>query len=128
MPVGAKARIEEKVFAVKYLENGMNATEAVKEMKPQLTGHVAEVTASRMLKRVEEAGAIDPLLRDVKQAWSRAMESALALAERWVLDQNPQLQEKGMSYLRDCGPLFANASSGVKSLTQVNKYTLPKRK
>lgn len=127
MSVGAKARIEEKVFAVKLLEHGMNATSAMKEIKPQLTEGSAKTEASRMLSRVNQVGAIDSLMQSAKDTWSNAIKTAIALAEQWTMSEDKQLQLQGMEYLKQVGMLFANASGVPKNVTQVNKYTLPKR-
>ena len=122
-----KRAVEEKVFAHKLLEHGMNATEAMQDMKPQLTPDSANVAGSRMLARVSQSGAIDNLMQNVKDCWSSEMKKAIALAGRWIESDSEQLQQRGMDYIRLVGSLFAPASSTPKNLTQINKYTLPKR-
>lgn len=119
--------ITEKAFAQAYLNNGMNATQAALAIKPQLTRGSAGVEGSRLLERVNESGAIDSLIGDVTNDWKEATRKAIALAQKWLDSDNILLQSNALKYLNELGKVVAPASSGPKSLTQINKYTIPKR-
>lgn len=122
-----KKRIEERAFAQAYLEKGMNATQAALAIKPNISPVSAGEIGSRLLKRVEETGAIDSIIGDVTNDWKEATRKAIALAHKWLDSDNVLLQSNALKYLNELGKVVAPASSGPKSLTQINKYTLPKR-
>lgn len=122
-----KKAIEEKAFAQAYLDHGMNATQAAIAIKPNIKPESASETGSRLLRRVEETGAIDSLIGDVTDAWREATRKAIALATKWLDSDDVQLQSNALKYLNELGKVVAPASSGPKSLTQINKYTVPKR-
>lgn len=122
-----KKKIEEKAFAQAYIDNGMNATQAALAIKPQISPVSAGEMGSRLLKRVEETGAINTLLGDVTDHWREATKKAIALAHKWLDSDDVQLQSNALKYLNELGKVVAPASSGPKSLTQINKYTIPKR-
>lgn len=123
-----KQKIEDKLFAQKLLEHGMNAKEAMQDMKPHLTEHSAEVSASRMLKRVENSGAMDSLTAGARELWtSIAKESIAQLHKQAQDDSNPMLQLNAHKLLIEYGKILAPANTMPKNLTQINKYALPKR-
>lgn len=122
-----KKAIEEKAFAQAYLDHGMNATQAALAIKPNIKPASANVEGHRLLARVNESGAIDSLIGDVTDAWREATKKAIALANKWLDSDDVQLQSNALKYLNELGKVVTPASSGPKSLTQINKYTVPKR-
>ena len=122
-----KKEIEEKAFAQAYLDHGMNATAAVQAIKPHVTEGSAGVIGARLLERVSQTGAIDSLIGDVTDAWKATTKKAIALADKWLDSDNVQLQSQAFKFLNDLGKVVAPANAGPKSLTQINKYNLPKR-
>jgi hypothetical protein len=119
--------LEEKVFAQAYLDNGLNATQATLAIKPHVTPESARVIGSELLERVNQSGAIDSLIGDVTDHWREATKKAIALAHKWLDSDDVQLQSNALKYLNELGKVVAPASTGPKSLTQINKYTIPKR-
>lgn len=51
-----------KAFPKKYVENGMNATKAYKQLKSSATQRTAEVEASKLLRKPEVQRSISELL------------------------------------------------------------------
>ena len=124
MPVSdSKKRIEETVFAHKLLEHGMNGKAAMQDIKPHLTEHSAEVAASRMISRVEQSGAIDNLMAGARAQWEAIARDCMAQLHESAMAGDREAHKLLIEY----GKLFAHANSVPRSLTQVNKYTIPKR-
>lgn len=124
-----KKAIEEKAFAQAYLDHGMNATQAALAIKPQLTLGSAGVEGSRLLERVNESGAIDSLMSGAKAQWETIARDCMNQLHKCALGESraiaPDLAHK---LLIEYGKIFASpANAGPKSLTQINKYTIPKR-
>lgn len=124
-----KRRIEEKAFAQAYLDKGMNATQAALAIKPQLTHGSAGVEGSRLLERVNESGAIDSLMSGAKAQWEAIARNCMEHLHKCALGESSAIApDMAHKLLIEYGKIFASpANAGPKSLTQINKYTLPKR-
>lgn len=121
-----KRRIEEKAFAQAYIENGMNATQATLAIKPNLTHKSAGVEGSRLLERVSESGAIDTILEGAKVQWESIARDCMNRLHTQVQESlDPRERMESHKLLIEYGKIFAQ--TGVKTATQINKYTLPKR-
>ena len=124
-----KRRIEEKAFAQAYLEKGMNATQAALAIKPNISPASASEIGSRLLSRVEESGAIDSLMSGAKAQWEAIARDCMNQLHKCALGESSAIApDMAHKLLIEYGKIFASpASAGPKSLTQINKYTLPKR-
>ena len=121
-----KRRIEEKAFAQAYIENGMNATRAAMAIKPNISPVSASEIGSRLLSRVEESGAIDTILDGAKVQWESIARDCMNRLHTQVQESlDPRERMESHKLLIEYGKIFAQ--TGVKTATQINKYTLPKR-
>jgi hypothetical protein len=118
--------LEERLFATAYLDNGMNATQAIQSLKPHLTHESAKVAGSELLTRANASGAIDSILGGVKTHWQEVTDIALALSRKWLDSNDEKLQLQALKFLGEIGKVIASATSGPKTAIQHNKYTLPK--
>ena len=57
----------EKAFAAKYVANGLNGTQAYKELRPSASSKVASVQATRLLAKDSTQRTIEALLPDVEE-------------------------------------------------------------
>ncbi len=124
-----KKRIEEKAFAQAYLDSGMNASKAALAIKPDLSPSSAGEIGSRLLNRVEESGAIDSILSGAKAQWESIARDCMNQLHKCALGESSAIApEMAHKLLIEYGKIFASpANAGPKSLTQINKYTIPKR-
>ena len=60
--LNTKSVIESKVFAKKYVENGLNGTKTIQELRPNQLYSSARTTASEMIKRPEVQREIQILM------------------------------------------------------------------
>jgi phage terminase small subunit len=124
-----KKRIETQAFAQAYLDHGMNATQATLAIKPQVSPESARSMGSELLARASESGAIDSIMSGAKAQWESIARDCMNQLHKCALGESsaiaPDLAHK---LLIEYGKIFASpANAGPKSLTQINKYTIPKR-
>ncbi len=122
-PSKIKKQIEEKAFAQAYLDHGMNATQAALAIKPQIKPSSAGEIGSQLLKRVEQSGAIEPLMAGARAQWEAIARDCMQLLHNQAIAGDKDAHKLLIEY----GKIFANANQGPKTAIQHNKYMLPKR-
>lgn len=115
-----------KAFASAYVAQGFDAKAAYMQINPKVTPESAKTLGSKLLAKVDQAGAIEPLLTDTLNLWKQAASQAIALAQTW-LGGDIQSQTRAMDYLIKFGQVLAHANPVPKSAKQINNYHLPKR-
>ena len=126
-PVNAK-KLQAKIFAQAYLDNGLNATKAVMAIKPELTPESASNAGTRLLALDETASAIDSITASARDLWIEiAKDCVQRLHKQSVDDPDPVARASAHRLLIDYGKILAPVSQGPKTAIQNNKYMLPKR-
>lgn len=115
MPVMvAKQKVADKAFARKYVENGMNGTKTMKELRPHINSHSARVAAAQTLAKTSTQDAIIDVLRDK------------GMTDEWITEQHKNVvaQQENYSAKNTGIELYHKLKGRLKNETQHNHVHL----
>jgi phage terminase small subunit len=95
-----KADANHKQFVEEYIANGRNGKQAYKKFHPNVTDRTAEVTASRLLRKVEVSAYLDQREQELRVKYRlttddviKSMSQSLHFDPRKLFDENGRLKK-----------------------------------